>query len=92
MYNNYIMNNLEKLNKLKVGDKLVLKNKKKVPEPLLSYARNVEGEFKVQDVKTTYATISFKGNKEYAEENDGLSSGVASFHGEHIWNWFKLSK
>ncbi len=83
----------EQLDKIKVGDKLVLKNKTKVPSPLLGSAKDVTEEFEVKDIQATYATIGYSVTKEFAlENNDGNKKREVSFHEAHIWNWFKRKK
>lgn len=83
----------DELSKLQVGDKLVLKNKKKVPSPLLGSAKDVTEEFEIKEIQATYATIGYSVTKEFAlENNEGKKKREVSFHEAHIWNWFKKKK
>ncbi len=73
---------------LSVGDKLVIKRGKK-PHPVSDHIRTMETELVIKDIKSTYVTLEYKANKEFAEEHDGQVTEELSFSTLFLKDYFK---
>lgn len=73
---------------LSVGDKLVIKKGKK-PHPISEHIKTMETELVVKDIKSTYVTLEYRANKEFAEENEGRATEELAFSNVFLKDYFK---
>ncbi len=77
---------------LKVGDKLLIKNKKNLPTVVDESIKTLETELTIEEVHPNYVTISYKTNKEFTEEHEGIKVNKVSFLRKNMKEFFKKSK
>lgn len=88
MYNN------SNMNEIKVGDKLIIKDKDNLPSPIDESIKTLDTEITIDHVNPGgYVTLSYETTKEFSvNENDGQKIVKINFMTSNVNEFFKLKK